>query len=148
VGAGIVDKPDFAPASAYVTQGRDWLNGWISGSDVPLLGENLPGEPDAASTLQDAVLRDKLTAAYRQKMQGNPTGYSEDLPVHVVRYRLRGHSAAGSKTLLAFARVAVEPPLATFPTGVTGSAGFGNNVNRAPYPSYSGAWLHVRYAAP
>jgi hypothetical protein len=148
VGARIVDKPDFVSTSAYVTQSQGWEDGWVTGSDVPLLGENLPGEPAAASVSQDALLRDRLVAAYRQKMRGNPTGYSEDLPVHVVRYRLRGHSTTGGKTLLAFARVGVEPPLAAFPAGVTGVTLFGDNVNRISYPSYSGAWLHVRYVAP
>jgi hypothetical protein len=137
-----------AAASAYVTQAQGQADGWVTGSDVPLPGENLPGEPEAASVLQDALLRDRLVAAYRQKMQGNPTGYSNNLPVHVVRYRLRGHAAAGSKTLQAFARVGVEPPPGTFPSAVTSQTSFDSNVNRVAYPSYAGAWLHVRYVAP
>jgi hypothetical protein len=148
VGARIVDKLDFNSSSAYVTQNPGQENGWVTGSDVPLLGENLPGEPVVSSAPQDAALRDRLVAAYRQKMQGNPTGYSDMLPVHVVRYRLRGHAAVGSKILQAFARVGVEPPLSNFPADVTSEVSFGTNVNRAGYPSYSGAWLHVRYVAP
>jgi hypothetical protein len=159
VGARIVDKAGFAAASAYETQGQALLDGWITGSDVPLLGENLPGEPVAAPVLGDAVLRDRLTTMYRQKMKAKATGYSDDLPVHVVRYRLRGHEPTefvpkagdpegNKKLLIAFARVGVEPPLGDFPTGVTSEIGFGASVNRASYPSLSGAWLYVRYVTP
>jgi hypothetical protein len=141
-GARVVDKPDFLAASAYVTQGPGESNGWVTGSDVPLLGENLPGEPAAASLLSDAILRDKLAAAYYQKMQSNLTGYSDILPVYVVRYWLRGHflaSGTADKILLAFARTAVEPLLSAFPTGVTSEDSFGTNVNRANYSSFSAA---------
>jgi hypothetical protein len=158
-GARIVDKPDFTGSTAYVTQAPGQVDIWISGSDVPLLGETLPGESDASSLLTDIVLRDKLVSLYRQKMKDNPGGYSDILPVYVVRYRLRGHTpadfkpsganpAGNKKILLAFARVTVEPPLDNFPAGITSEVSFGNNVNRAPYPSLSAAWLHVQYAAP
>ncbi|MDR1419060.1 MAG: hypothetical protein LBI86_01680 [Treponema sp.] len=154
-GARIVDKGGFGSADAYVTQGPGQENGWITGSDVPLLGENLLGEQAAASLLTDNILRDKLAAAYHQKMKNNPLGYSDILPVYVVRYRLRGHvpgdftnPAWNKKIVLAFARVVVEPPLAAFPAGITSEVSFGVNVNRASYPSLSAAWLHVRYAAP
>jgi hypothetical protein len=155
VGARIVDRADFNSSLAFVTQAPGQSDGWVTGSDVPLLGENLPGEPAAASLPRDIVLRDKLTAAYRKKMQSNPTGYSDALPVYAVRYRLRGHvpadfpnPAANSKTLLAFARVGVEPPLSAFPSGITSTVSFNDSVNRVHYPSYSGAWLDVRYIAP
>jgi hypothetical protein len=156
VGARIIDKEGFGSDAFYVKEGPGEEDGWITGSDVPLLGEALPGEPVAEPVLSDAVLRDKLVAAYRQKMQSSPTSYSDTQPVHVVRFRLKGHvpgdfttgPTGNTKTILAFPRVAVEPPLDTFPAGEKNAAAFGNNVNRGNYPPQSAAQLYVRYVAP
>ena len=166
-GARIVDKGDFHKNSPVAVEDPGWDRGWVTGADVPLLGEKLPGEPVVATLEQDILLRDKLSAAFlaKKRATGSYSSFSEDFPVYVVRYRLRGrttadygyndtlYTEAGSLDIAVVARTVVEPSLSSFRTSVTSTnpVTMGARMNRVAYGS-SGAnhasILYLRFVAP
>ncbi|MDR2479909.1 MAG: hypothetical protein LBD48_11430 [Treponema sp.] len=119
-------------------------NGWITGSDVPLLGEVIPGTESPPA--EDIALSDTLREAYKQRMAGSPV-YRGNLPVYIMRYYIPGRSVPGSLSLAAVARVAGKDSLTPGSSG-WGYGTLGSNMNRGMLAQDVGAFLTLTFAAP